>query len=121
MEESEPTLSTEPSSSAMRARALTWVFTRSCQFTTVLAAAGMVLPLRARFTAGITRETSPARGPVPVPAGAAELSQGIATSQESSIAKAMAHGDFLIIILASPRSTTLSIVVTGGPQNCQSL
>src|SRR2546429_5212548 len=81
MEESEPTLSTEPSSSAMRARALTWVFTRSCQFTTVLAAAGMVLPLRARFTAGITRETSPARGPVP--AGAAELSQGIATSQES--------------------------------------
>src|SRR5207244_13561595 len=116
MEESEPTLSTEPSSSAMRARALTWVFTRSCQFTTVLAAAGMVLPLRARFTAGITRETSPARGPVP--AGAAELSQGIATRQESSIAKAMAHGDLLIIILASPRITTLYFIVNGLLHNC---
>src|SRR5712664_2171922 len=63
MDDSEPTFSTEPSSSAMRARAFTWVFTRSCQSTAVFADAVMDFPLRAMFTAGITRDTSPARGP----------------------------------------------------------
>src|SRR5205814_10641902 len=58
---SDLTLSTEPSSSAIRARAFTWVFTMSSQFTTVFAAAEMVLALRAMFTAGMMRETSPAR------------------------------------------------------------
>jgi hypothetical protein len=63
MDDSEPTFSTEPSSSAMRARALACVFTKSCQSTSVFAAAVSIFEPRAILTAGITRETSPARCP----------------------------------------------------------
>src|SRR5215831_15589611 len=101
----------------MRARAFTCVFTRSCQFTAVFAAAGMVLPLRAMFTAGITRDTSPAR--CPTACGSAKLLGGIAIKQERSAAKLRAHGDFFVI-LDSPRNATLSIVVTGEVEGCQS-
>src|SRR2546422_2208876 len=95
MEDSEPTFSTEPSSRAIRARASTWVFTRSCQSTAVFADAVMVFPLRAMLTAGITRETSPAR--CPAAWGAAQTSAGIAISNESSSASPKAYGDFVFI------------------------
>src|SRR5205814_8771206 len=91
---SDLTLSTEPSSSAIRARAFTWVFTRSSQFTTVFAAAEMVLALRAMFTAGMMRETSPAR--CPAACGAAQVSEGMVIKQESSTATPRAHGDFFV-------------------------
>src|SRR5262245_31083866 len=102
MEESEPTLSTDPSSSAIRARAFTWVFTRSCQFTAVFAAAVIVFPLRAMFTAGITRDTSPAR--CPAACGSAQILEGIATKQERNTATPRTHGDFFFI-LDSPKDT----------------
>src|SRR5437773_1593050 len=91
MDDSEPTLNTEPSSSAMRARAFTWVLTRSSQSTEVFADAVMVFPLRAIFTAGITRETSPAR--CTADWGAAQTSIGIAISNESSKASPKANAD----------------------------
>ena len=79
----------------MRARAFAWVFTRSCQSTAVFAEAVMVFPLRAMFTAGITRETSPARCP---PAwGAAQTSAGIAMRNDSNRASPKAYGDFVFI------------------------
>src|SRR5260370_9314645 len=95
MDDSEPTFSTEPSSSAMRARAFTWVFTRSCQSTGVFAEALMVLPLRPMLTAGITRETSPAR--CPAAWGAAQTSAGIDIRSESNRASPKAYGDFVFI------------------------
>src|SRR5216684_1423014 len=95
MADSEPTFSTEPSSSAMRARAFIWVFTRSCQSTAVFADAVMVFPLRAMLTAGITRETSPAR--CPAAWGAAQTSAGIAIRNESNKARPKAYGDFVFI------------------------
>src|SRR5690349_13145308 len=101
MDDSEPTLSTEPSSNEMRARAFAWVFTRSCQSTAVFAEAGMVFPLRAMLTAGITRETSPAR--CPAACGAAQTSAGIEMRKESSSASPKAYGDF-IFIKDSPHS-----------------
>src|SRR5438445_710877 len=117
MDESEPTFSTEPSSSAMRARAFTCVLTRSCQFTIVFAAAGIVFPLRAMFTAGIMRETSPAR--CPAPCGSAQLSVGRMINQERSTAKPRAHGDFFVI-LDSPESTAyLSLLLEGAGVNCK--
>src|SRR5271169_767533 len=103
MEDSEPTFSTEPSSSAMRARAFTWVFTRSCQSTAVFAEAVMVFPLRAMLTAGITRETSPAR--CPAVCGAAQMSAGIAIRSESITASPKADGDF-VFIEGSPGRTS---------------
>src|SRR5712692_5017750 len=102
MDDSEPTFSTEPSSSAMRARAFTWVFTRSCQSTAVFADAVMVFPPRAMFTAGITRETSPARSPAAW--GAAQTSAGMEIRNESSKASPKACGDF-VFIEDSPGST----------------
>src|SRR5947209_10149901 len=95
MEDSEPTFSTEPSSRAIRARAFTWVFNRSCQSTGVFAEALMVFPLRAMLTAGITRETSPAR--CPAACGAAQTSAGIDSKNESNRASPKAHGDFVFI------------------------
>src|SRR6266849_8640711 len=95
MDDSEPTFSTEPSSSAMRARAFTWVFTRSCQSTGVFADAVMVFPLRAMFTAGITRETSPAR--CPAAWGTAQTSAGMEIRNERSKASPKACGDFVFI------------------------
>ena len=55
----------------------------------------MVFPLRAIFTAGITRETSPAR--CTADWGAAATSVGIATSNESSKASPKANRDFIFI------------------------
>src|SRR5882762_4338931 len=95
MDDSEPTFSTEPSSSAMRARAFTWVFTRSSQSTAVFADAAMVFPLRAMFTAGITRETSPAR--CPADWGVAQMSAGIEIRNDSNAASPKAYGDFVFI------------------------
>src|SRR5437016_9386396 len=95
MDDSEPTFSTEPSSSAMRARAFTWVFTRSSQSTAVFADALMVFPLRAMFTSGITRETSPAR--CPAGWGAAQMSAGIAIRDDNNRASPKAYGDFVFI------------------------
>src|SRR6266850_6193356 len=95
MEDSEPTLSTEPSSRAMRARAFTWVLTRSCQFTTDFGEAVMDFGPRAMLTAGIRRETSPARWPAPC--GAAKVSAGIASRNESETARPRAWGDFVFI------------------------
>src|SRR2546421_6665350 len=95
MDDSEPTFSTEPSSSARRARALACVFTRSCQSTAVFAEAVMVFPLRAMFTAGITRETSPAR--CPADWGAAQMSAGIEIRNDSNRVGAKAYGDFVFI------------------------
>src|SRR5450755_2322638 len=82
MEDSEPTFNTEPSSSAMRARPLTWVLTRSCQSTTDLVEAVMVFEPRAMLTAGMTRATSPAR--VLADCGAAKMSVGMAMHRERS-------------------------------------
>src|SRR5437773_9487221 len=104
IDDSEPTRNTEPSSSAMRARAFTWVLTRSSQSTEVFADAVMVFPLRAIFTAGITRETSPAR--CTADWGAAQTSVGIATSNESSKASPKAKRGF-IFIEDSPDSKNL--------------
>src|SRR2546421_12289573 len=95
MDDSEHTFSTEPSSSARRARALACVFTSSCQSTAVFAEAVMVFPLRAMFTAGITRETSPAR--CPAAWGAAQTSAGIAMKNDSDRASPKAYGDFVFI------------------------
>src|SRR6266576_294925 len=110
MDDSEPTLNTEPSSSAMRARAFTWVLTRSSQSTEVFADAVMVFPLRAIFTTGITRETSPAR--CTADWGAAQTSVGIATSNESSKASPKANRDF-IFIEDSPGFITVRVVSQG--------
>src|SRR3982074_1496892 len=110
MDDSEPTFSTEPSSSAIRARAFAWVFTRSCQSTAVFADAVMVLPLRAILTAGIPRETAPAR--CPAACGAAQTSAGIETRKDSKKASPKAYGDF-IFIEDSPDFKPVSIVVTG--------
>src|SRR5476649_1151520 len=82
MEDSEPTFNTEPSSSAMRARPLTWVFTRSCQSTCDLVEAVMVFEPRAMLTAGMTRATSPAR--VLADCGAAKMSVGTEMHNQSS-------------------------------------
>src|SRR6266852_8008584 len=106
MDDSEPTFSTEPSSSAMRARAFTWVFTRSCQSTGVFADAVMVFPLRAMFTAGITRETSPAR--CPADWGAAQTSAGIEIRNDSNRASPKAYGD-VVFIEDSPGLQPVSI------------
>src|ERR1700687_4967408 len=95
MDDSEPTFSTEPSSSAMRARAFTCVFTRSSQSTAVFVEAVMVFPLRAMFTAGITRETSPAR--CPAAWGEAQTSAGTEIKNESHKASPKACGDFVFI------------------------
>src|SRR5260221_6117015 len=95
MDDSEPTFSTEPSSSAIRARAFTWVFTRSCQSTVVFADAVMVFPLRAMLTAGIMRETSPARWLAAW--GAAQTSAGIEIRSESDRASPKAYADFVFI------------------------
>src|SRR5258705_9085341 len=95
MDESEPTFSTEPSSSAIRARAFTWVFIRSCQSMAVFADAVMVFPLRAMFTVGITRETSPARWPAAW--GAVQTSAGVEMRSESDRASPKAYGDFVFI------------------------
>src|SRR4029077_8533889 len=100
MDDSDPTFSTDPSSSAIRARAFTWVFTRSCQSTAVLADAAMVFPLRAILTAGITRETSPAR--CPAACGPAQTSAGIEMRRDSDKASPKAYGDF-VFIKDSPR------------------
>src|SRR4029077_17903983 len=116
MDDSEPTFSTEPSSSAMRARAFTCVFTRSCQSTAVFAEAAMVFPLRAMLTAGITRETAPARSPAAW--GAAQTSAGIEIRNESHKASPKAYGDF-VFIEDSPGFAAVSIVVTGEPRTCQ--
>src|SRR5205823_12562910 len=86
----------------MRTRALTCVFTRSCQFTAVFAAAGMVLPLRAMFAAGMNRDTSPAC--CPAACGAAQLLPGMAINQESRTATPRAHGDFFVIFRLSSRA-----------------
>src|SRR4029077_3236521 len=116
MDDSEPTFSTEPSSSAMRARAFTCVFTRSCQSTAVFAEAVMVFPLRAMLTAGITRETSPAR--CPAAWGAAQTFAGIAIRIESRSASPQAYGDF-VFIKDSPGLHPVCIVVTGERRDCQ--
>jgi len=55
----------------------------------------MVFPLRAMLTAGITRETSPAR--CPAAWGAAHTSAGIEIKSESDKASPNAHGDFVFI------------------------
>jgi hypothetical protein len=47
------------------------------------------------FTAGITRDTSPAR--CPADWGAAEISAGIEIRNESNIAGPKAYGDFVFI------------------------
>jgi len=79
----------------MRARALAWVFTTSSQSTTVLAAALTFFAPRAMLTAGITRETSPAR--CPAPCGSARMSAGIASSEDSRAASRQTHGDFVFM------------------------
>src|SRR5260370_33101934 len=91
----EPTFSPDPSSSAMRARVFIWVFPRSCQSTAVFADAVVVFPPRAMLTAGITRETSPARAPAAC--GAAQMSPGIEIRNESSKVSPKAYGDFDVI------------------------
>src|ERR1700674_2795818 len=95
MDDSDPTFNTDPSSRAIRARAFAWVFTRSCQSTAVFADAVMVFGPRAMLTAGITRETSPAR--CPADWGAAQMSAGIAIRFESNTARPRADGDFVFI------------------------
>src|SRR6202171_1637877 len=116
MDDSEPTFSTEPSSSAMRARAFTWVFTRSCQSTAVFAEAVMVFPLRAMFTAGITRETSPARWPAAW--GAAQTSAGMEIRNESNKGNPKAYGG-LVFLADPPCFKPVCIVVTGESRTCQ--
>src|ERR1700674_2414320 len=95
MEDSEPTFSTEPSSRAIRARPLTWVFTKSCQFTTDFGEAVMDFDPRAMLTAGIRRETSPAR--CPAPCGAAKVSAGMASRSASETDRPRAQGHFVFI------------------------
>src|SRR5258708_39950640 len=87
----------------MHAHAFNWVFTRSCKSTAVFADAVMDFPLRAMFTAGITRDTSPARGPADW--GAAQTSAGIEITNERNTASPKAYGDF-IFIEDSPCFTT---------------
>src|ERR1700686_5122098 len=96
MDDSEPTFSTEPSSSDTRARPFTCVFTRSCQSTTDFGEAVMVFAPRAMFAAGITRETSPARCR-PLACGAAHRSIGMAIDKESIEASVKTHGDFVFM------------------------
>src|SRR5262249_35172439 len=67
----------------------------------------IVLPVRAMLTAGITRETSPAR--CPAACGAAKASAGTIMSQERSITSPTAHGDFLFI-LDSPSGNCLYLL-----------
>ena len=76
----------------------------------------MVFPLRAMFTAGITRETSPAR--CPAAWGAAQTSAGIAMKNDSNRASPKAYGDS-VFIEDSPALQPVSIVVTDEPRTCQ--
>src|SRR5262249_52296068 len=103
-------LSTDPSSSAMRARPLTCVFTRSFQFTADFGDAVMFLEPRAMLTAGMTRETSPARS-VPL-WGSAETTGDVIRQTDTSMARPQTCEDF-VFIKGSPEWVSVSFVVTG--------
>src|SRR6266403_1896279 len=92
MEDCEPMFNSEPSSSAIRARPLIWVLTRSSQSTTDLADAVTVFKPRAMLTSGITRVTSPAREPA---CGAPTITAGAAMHTERSNVGARAYGNFI--------------------------
>src|SRR5262245_9813347 len=96
IEESEPTFSTEPSSSAIRALPFVWVLTTSIQSTAVLFEALMFLWPRAMLTAGIMRETSPAR--CPAVCGEASAPPGRQSSRAKKSAEGQARGDVVFIV-----------------------
>src|SRR5260370_9658680 len=73
---------------------------------------------RSMLTAGIRRETSPAR--CPAPCGAAKASAGIASRSESETARPRAQGDFVFISRTLLNEIPVSIVVTGECPDCQS-
>src|SRR5580765_2709534 len=98
----------------MRARALACVLTTSAQSTTVFADAFNVLPSRAIFTDGITRETSPALG-VGV-SGAATISFGMHNSADMQIVRTQACVVCTVFIRDSPEQISLTILVTGAPR-----
>jgi hypothetical protein len=68
------------------------------------------------LTAGITRETSPARCGV---SGEAIISFGLHSSADKQNAIAQAYGDFIVFIEDSPELIAVTIFVTGAPPHCQ--
>src|SRR5215475_15506246 len=115
IEEPEPTFRTDPSSSAMRARPSVWVFTTSSQSTAVLVEALMFFCPRAMLTAGIMRETSPARWPAACGSAAA----GKHSRNDIRNADPQAHGDFVFIADLLREFFFLPTLVTGAARHCQ--
>jgi hypothetical protein len=68
------------------------------------------------LTAGITRETSPARCGV---SGAATISFALQSSADKQIATMQACGDFIVFIEGSPDLIAVTIFVTEAPPHCQ--
>src|SRR5271163_2928939 len=93
--ESEPTFRTEPSSRPTRARPPDAVLISSCHMTSAFADAGNTLAPRSMFAAGMTRETSPARWPLPC--AAAGTSGESARVHERRNTRPRLHGDFVFI------------------------
>jgi hypothetical protein len=93
------------------------VLTTSCQSTAVFAEAVIVFPVRAILTAGITRETSPARW-LGV-SGAATTSPGMLNIVDKRNARPQAYGDFIFRIGDSPEFNAAMLFVTGAFAGCQ--
>jgi len=87
-----------------------------CQSTTVFADAEILFPPRAILTAGITRETSPARCGV---SGDAIISFGLHSSADRQNANTQACGDCIVFIEDSPKLIAVPIFVTGASPHCQ--
>jgi hypothetical protein len=76
----------------------------------------MLFAPRAMLTAGITRETSPARCGV---SGEAKISFGLHSSADKQNAITQACGDFIVFIADSPGLIAVTIFVTGATPHCQ--
>src|SRR5215470_68606 len=83
----------------MRARPLVWVLTTSSQSTAVLLEAWMLFWPRAMLTAGIMRETSPARWPALC--GSAAAPPGTHSNSDNRNADRRTRGEFVFIAFSS--------------------
>src|SRR5215470_16540161 len=83
----------------MRARPLVWVLTTSSQSTAVLLEAWMLFWPRAMLTAGIMRETSPARWPALC--GSAAAPPGEHSNSDNRNADRRTRGEFVFIAFSS--------------------
>jgi len=101
----------------MRARAFTWVLTRSCQFTTDFGEAVMDFGPRAMLTAGISREnfSSALTALAALPEWSAGIASRTRTRQPEQGCRGTASSSRTLL-----SGISVSIVVTGERQDCQS-